>query len=155
MSVMDTSRAVTTRRDAGRRHVPLPAALAMLAALFVIALLAPLPDMPNAARARVIDTVSERLPGWRIVRTQTSWEGAWTVVAACGGRHIGFQMVPGHGLPPGYAWLHPADEYARLRLTTISDDSRFLVWYPDPLDDRQLDCRQELARARYERGLAD
>ena len=78
------------------------------------------------------------------------------MVATCGMLQLGFQWVPGHGLPQGYAWLHPEDEYARSRLSTISDDYRFIVWYRDPVRLRTLDCRQELARVRaYERAATD
>lgn len=129
-----------------RRSIPLPAALVMLLALFAVALLAPIPVLPNAARAQVVSTVSDRLPGWKIVRTRSSWEGAWTVVASCGPLQLGFQFVPGHGLSPGDAWLHPDDEYARDRLASISDDYRFIVWFSDPARRRALTCGQELAR---------
>ena len=128
------------------RRIPLPAALAALVALFGVALLAPMPALPNTARAEVVATVSDRLPGWRIVRTHSSWEGAWSVVAACGSLRLGFQLVPGHGLSPGDAWLHPEDTYAKNRLASISDDTRFLVWFREPLRPRALSCRQELAR---------
>ena len=74
----------TRRPRRAARRIPLPAALAMLLVLFAVALLAPIPLQPNAARAQVVSTVSDRLPGWKIVRTRSSWEGAWTVVAACG-----------------------------------------------------------------------
>lgn len=120
--------------------------MAMLLAVFGAALLAPMPAMPNSARAEVLASVEDRLPGWNIVRTRSSWEGAWTVVAACGPLHLGFQWVPGHGLSPGDAWLHPQDEYARSRLAVISDDSRFLVWFREPVRQRALSCRKELAR---------
>jgi hypothetical protein len=133
-----------TRRS--RRSIPLPAALVMLFALFAVALLAPMPVLPNAARAQVVSTVSDRLPGWKIVRTRSSWEGAWTVVASCGPLQLGFQFVPGHGLSPGDAWLHPDDEYARDRLESISDDYRFIVWFRDPARPKALSCGQELAR---------
>lgn len=136
----------TRRARRSRRSVPLPAALAVLLVVFAVALLAPIPVLPNAARAQVVSTVSDRLPGWKIVRTRSSWEGAWTVVAACGSLQLGFQLVPGHGLSPGDAWLHPDGEYARNRLAAISDDGRFLVWFRDPARPKALSCRQELAR---------
>jgi hypothetical protein len=129
-----------------RWRVPAPAAFAALLVVFGAALLAPIPAVPNSARAEVLASVEDRLPGWSIVRTRSSWEGAWTVVAACGTSHLGFQWVPGHGLSPGDAWLQPEDEYARNRLATISDDSRFLVWFREPARPRALSCRQELAR---------
>jgi hypothetical protein len=109
--------------------------------------------LPNAARAEVLASVEHRLPGWSIVRTRSSWEGAWTVVAACGGLQLGFQWVPGHGLSPGDAWLHPEDQYARTRLAVISDDRRFLVWFREPLRPRALSCSQELARTGSRRAV--
>jgi len=131
-----------------RRRIPAPLAVGVLGAIFGIALLAPMPSGHNVARAEVVAAVGARLPGWSIVRTRSSWEGAWSVVASCGTQQLGFQLVPGHGLGPGDAWLHPEDEYARNRLATISDDYRSLVWLAEPIHVRSLSCRQELARSR-------
>lgn len=89
--------------------------------------------------------VGDKLPGWEIVRTDSSWEGAWTVVAYCGENRLGFQLVPGHGLSPGDAWVQPGDMYSRSRLRTVSDNSDYLVWFDDR-DGRSLPCRSELAR---------
>jgi hypothetical protein len=117
----------------------------------------PMPVTRNTARADVVAKVEDRLPGWSIVRTRSSWEGAWSVVAACGTQRLGFQLVPGHGLSPGDAWLHPEDAYARERLATISDDYHYLVWFGDPIRMRSLSCQQELARnhGRHARGSVD
>ncbi len=123
----------------------------LLGAIFAVALLAPLPVAPNAARADIVARVEQRLPGWEVVRTLSSWEGAWTVVAACGDSHVGFQLVPGHGLRPGDAWLHPEDEYTRTRLRFVSDDGTYLVWYRDEDRPRALACHGELARPPEER----
>jgi hypothetical protein len=151
MTATSLPAAIPRSRQAARRprgaHVPLPVALALLPALFVLALLAPIPALPNAARIQVADSVADRLPGWSIVRTSSSWEGGWTVVAACGPSRLGFQWVPGHGLRPGDAWLHPQDEYARNRLSATSDDARFLVWLSDVPRLHALSCQQELARS--------
>ncbi len=96
-----------TRNSALRRRrrwrLPTPAAIALLAVAFATALLAPLPVAPNEARAEVLASVERRLPGWHIERAQSSWEGAWSVVATCGTSQLGFQLVPGHGLAPGEA----------------------------------------------------
>jgi hypothetical protein len=141
-----------TRNAALRRRrrwsLPTPAAIALLAVAFATALLAPLPVAPNEARAQVLASVERRLPGWHIERAQSSWEGAWSVVATCGTSQLGFQLVPGHGLAPGEAWLHPEDRYARERLGSISDSLRALVWLGQPIGERTrtLSCRQELAR---------
>jgi len=112
-----------TQNSAFRRRrrwrLPIPAAIALLAVVFAAALLAPLPVAPNEARAEVVATVERRLPGWHIERTQSSWEGGWSVGATCGTLHLGFQLVPGHGLATGDAWLHPEDRYARERLGSI------------------------------------
>jgi hypothetical protein len=129
-----------------RRRIPAPAAFALLLGVFATAMLAPMPVGPNQARAEVVASVEDRLPGWHIVRTRSSWEGAWTVVASCGRSQMGFQWVPGHGLGPGDAWLHPEDRFSRDRLASISDDRRFLVWFSEPIRPRTLSCRQELAR---------
>jgi hypothetical protein len=136
-----------TNRRRGWR-LPPPAAIALLAVVFATALLAPFPVTPNEARAQVVATVERRLPGWQIERAQSSWEGAWSVVATCGTLHLGFQLVPGHGLAPGDAWLHPEDRYARERLGSISDSLRSLVWLAEPIGNRHrsLSCRQEMAR---------
>jgi hypothetical protein len=132
-----------------RRRISAPLGLALLAGIFAMAFLVPMPIAHNTARADVVAKVKVRLPGWSIVRTRSSWEGAWSVVAACGTQRLGFQLVPGHGLSPGDAWLHPEDAYARERLATISDDFRFLVWFGDPVRMRSLSCRQELAREHW------
>ena len=138
---------LNTRRRR-RWRLPTPVALALLAVAFAVALLAPLPLGPNHARAQVMAEVERRLPGWHIEKARSSWEGAWSVVATCGTMHLGFQMVPGHGLAPGDAWLHPEDRYARERLGTISDSWRALVWFAEPIGPRTktLSCRQEMAR---------
>ena len=70
------------------------------------------------------------------------------MVATCGTLHLGFQLVPGHGLAPGDAWLHPEDRYARERLGSISDSWRALIWFAQPigLRTKTLSCRQEMAR---------
>ena len=96
----------------------------------------------------MVASVERRLPGWHIERTQSSWEGGWSVVATCGTLHLGFQLVPGHGLAPGDAWLHPEDRYARERLGSISDSWRALIWFAQPigLRTKTLSCRQEMAR---------
>lgn len=117
----------------------------LLGGVFAVALLAPIPAGPNTARAEVMARVEDRLPGWAIIRTDSTWEGAWTVVAACGASRLGFQLVPGHGLTPGDAWLKPEDLYTRGRLRTVSDSARYLVWFDDH-DGASLPCRTELAR---------
>ena len=131
-----------------RWKLPLPAAIALLALAFATALLVPLPVAPNRVQAEVVANVEKRLPGWHIERAQSAWEGAWSVVATCGTLHLGFQVVPGHGLSPGDAWIHPEDRYARERLGSISDSWRTLVWLRQPIGDqtKTLSCRQELAR---------
>jgi hypothetical protein len=126
-----------------------PVALLLLGAVFATALLAPIPAGPNSARAEVVDRVESKLPGWAIVRTDSSWEGAWSVVAACGNDRLGFQLVPGHGLAPGDAWIQPEDGYTRTRLRSVSDHTTYLVWF-DGYRGRSLPCRSELARPQGE-----
>jgi hypothetical protein len=138
----------STTRTRGMRT---PVALLLLAGLFAIALLAPLPTTENAARTQVLAQVEERFPGWRVARVVASWEGAWTVVATCGDQHIGFQMVPGHGLRPGDAWIHPEDAYSWARVESVSDNRTHLVWYGDAHHVSALSCQRELARLEAER----
>lgn len=127
----------------------------LLAVVFGVALWAPIPTGPNAARADVMAQVEQRFPGWRIARASSSWEGAWSVVVSCGTRQVGFQLVPGHGLPAGDAWLHPEDRYSHARLATISDDRTYLVWYRDAKHAPSLLCRDQVARPHELRDLVD
>ena len=122
------------------------AVAAALTAAFLTALLIPIPLLPDVGRAAVEDEVSQRLPGWTIARVDPSWEGAYTVVTACAGKQIGFQLVPGHGLPGRDAWLLPSNGYARERLSAVSDHHRYLLWRADPDDPERLSCHEELAR---------
>ncbi|HEX2194232.1 MAG TPA: hypothetical protein VHK63_04635 [Candidatus Limnocylindria bacterium] len=141
-----TNHPARPRRSTRPRWRPAtPAALLLLGGIFAAALLAPIPAGPNAARAEVVERVEAKLPGWAILRTDSSWEGAWTVVAACGANKLGFQFVPGHGLAPGDAWLLPQDAYSRTRLQWVSDHRFYLVWF-DERRGRELPCRTELAR---------
>ncbi len=121
------------------------AGLFTLAAAFALSLNVPIPSMPDPDQARVLDEVSDRLPGWRVRQLHATWEGAYTVVTTCAGRQIGFQFVPGHGLPGHDAWLQPNDEYSRDRLRTISDHWRHLVWYETPTLVNTLSCSDEIA----------
>lgn len=122
------------------------AAVAALGAVLAAALLVPVPAVADPDRATMRQTVRERLPGWRIERLVPSWEGAYTVVASCEAQRIGFQLIPGHGLGPDDAWLHPSDGYTRERLKAVSDHYRLLVWYGERRYPRSLSCLQELAR---------
>jgi len=123
----------------------------LLGAVFGVALWAPIPTGPNAARADVMAQVEQRFPGWRIARASSSWEGAWTVVVSCGSRQVGFQLVPGHGLPAGDAWLHPEDAYSHARLAATSDDRTYLLWYRDANHARAAPCKTQLAQPQTER----
>ena len=60
---------------------------------------------------------------------------------------MGFQVVPGHGLPPDDAWLQPNDWSARIWLEQVSDYPTFLIWRARPAIDRTLICDRELAQA--------
>lgn len=121
------------------------AGLFSLAAAFALALNVPIPNAPDVDRANVMAEVSERLPGWRVKQLHSSWEGAYSVVTACAGSEIGFQFVPGHGLPAHDAWLQPTDEYSRDRLRQVSDHWRHLVWYASPVAMNSLSCSDEVA----------
>ena len=117
-----------------------------LVALTAAALWAPIPRVGDPGVARVLAAVHTRLPGWSVLTATDTWEGGYAVVASCGARQIGFQYVPGHGLPPRDAWIQPNDQYARGRLQEVSDYSTVLVWRAQPITNRTLSCRQELAR---------
>lgn len=89
--------------------------------------------------------VRQRLPGWSVERVERSWEGAYTVVTACVDREVGFQWVPGHGLPGRNAWIQPNDAFSRARLARVSDHRRHLVWYVTPRSPKALSCADEIA----------
>ena len=120
-------------------------AMLALAGVFAASLSVPIPSLPDHDRQAVMHEVSERLPGWSVERVERSWEGAYTVVTWCAGREMGFQYVPGHGLPAGNAWLQPNDSFARDRLRGLSDHWRHLVWYRDPALMNTLSCHEEIA----------
>lgn len=128
------------------------AGLLTLAGVLAGALLIPIPVLSDEGRAEVRREVRSRLPGWAIAQVDPSWEGAYTVVATCAEHEIGFQLVPGHGLPLDDAWIQPNDAYARDRLSEVSDNRRYLVWYGERLRPDQLSCREELARSGEELG---
>jgi len=119
--------------------------LLALAGVFVLSLSVPIPSLPDTGRQAVMREVSARLPGWEVERLERSWEGAYSVVTQCAGREMGFQFVPGHGLPQGDAWLQPNDSFARDRLRAASDHWRYLVWYQDPKLMNTLTCHEEIA----------
>jgi hypothetical protein len=121
-------------------------AILLLVGVVTAALWMPIPTTGNAQLDQVVGEVRQRLPGWRIVQADASWEGAYTVVASCGSRELGFQLVPEHGLPVGDSWVQPNDLYARNRLEHVSDHDQYLVWYQNPVRQRTLSCRSELAR---------
>ncbi|MGQ0609239.1 MAG: hypothetical protein ACT4OQ_12370 [Chloroflexota bacterium] len=118
-----------------------------LAGVFALSMTIPIPSLPDGDRQAVMHEVRERLPGWSVARLDPSWEGAYTVVTLCAGREMGFQYVPGHGLPARDAWLQPNDEYTRERLLGLSDHWRHLVWYEDPALFNTLSCHEEIAGA--------
>jgi hypothetical protein len=131
-----------TLRTLGRRVVVTLA----LAGVALLALLAPIPTSGNSGCAVLMSQLEQRLPGWHLVRASESWESAFTVVAECGGRLVGFQYVPEHGLPAGDAWLQPDDDFSRSRLAEVTDSHRYLVWRQRPRTDDSLSCREEIAR---------
>jgi len=121
------------------------AALIALPLLLGIALWAPIPRVGDPGVDRVVAQVHARLPGWHVVRATDTWEGGYAVVTSCGAREMGFQLVPGHGLPPDDAWLQPNDWYARIWLERVSDYPTFLIWRARPVINRKLTCNQQLA----------
>lgn len=129
-----------------RRRWQAPAIGALLIGAFITALLVPIPTLPDVGRAAVRAEVNERLPGWTLQRLDHSWEGGYTVVTSCAGKQVGFQFVPGHGLRPEDAWIQPSNDFARARLSPLSDHRRYIVWYADPTELAVLSCHDELAR---------
>jgi hypothetical protein len=123
------------------------AALLALPLLFVVAVWAPIPRVGDPGIDRVVAQVHARMPGWDVLRTTDTWEGGYAVVASCGAREVGFQVVPGHGLPPNDVWLQPNDWTTRISLEQISDYPTFLIWRAQPQTDRTLGCDQQLTQA--------
>jgi len=123
------------------------AAFGALAGVLAFSLTVPIPAVSDDARETVVQVVRTRLPGWAIQRVARSWEGGYTVVTECAGRQVGFQLIPGHGLPAEDAWVQPNDAYSRERLAAVSDHWRHLVWYHDPAILSSLSCEEELAAA--------
>lgn len=128
-----------------RRTIRTGASFVALAGVLALSLTVPIPSVPDDGEAAVERVVAKRLPGWTIDRVNRSWEGAYSVVTTCAGRELGFQYVPGHGLPQENAWLQPNDPFARERLESISDHWRYLVWYDDPAIVDTLSCEEEIA----------
>jgi hypothetical protein len=122
------------------------AALLALPLLFVLAVWAPIPKVGDPGIDRVVAQVHTRMPGWDVVRTTETWEGGYAVVASCGTEEMGFQLVPGHGLPSNDSWLQPNDEYTRDSLEQVSDYPTFLIWRAAPQTDRTLSCDRQLAQ---------
>lgn len=118
-----------------------------LAALTAMALWVPIPRLGDPGVASVVEQVHTRLPGWSVLSATDTWEGGYAVVASCGARQVGFQVVPGHGLPLQDFWIQPNDQYTRSRLQEVSDYSTVLVWRAVPITTQTLSCRQELARS--------
>jgi hypothetical protein len=127
------------------RHRRWAVILGSLAAAFLVALVAPIPTLPDAGRAELRAEIAARLPGWSVDRIDTSWEGAYAVVTSCAGRDIAFGFVPGHGLPRDDAWIQPYNSYARARLSATSDHRRYLVWRDEKLNPSSMTCSENLA----------
>jgi hypothetical protein len=123
------------------------AAVLALGPVLAIALWAPVPHFGNQGTARIVAAVQERLPGWSVLHAVDTWEGGYAVVASCGSSQLGFQMIPGHGLPLDDAWLQPNDTFTRTHLEELSDYPLYLIWRSEPMAGRTLSCRQELARS--------
>jgi hypothetical protein len=122
------------------------AALLALGPVLAVALWAPVPHFGNQGTARIVAAVQERLPGWSVLHAVDTWEGGYAVVASCGSSQLGFQVIPGHGLPLDDAWLQPNDTFTRMHLEELSDYPVYLIWRSTPMTGRTLTCRQELAR---------
>jgi hypothetical protein len=134
-----------------RRRLFRPAASVLgLFLVAAVALWGPVPHLGDQRLAHVLSVVHQRLPGWSIDHAADIWEGGYSVVARCGTSHLGFHVVPGHGLPPGDAWLQPNDAFTEARLHSVSDFSPYLVWLDSPAPTATLSCRDELARVAAE-----
>ena len=127
------------------------AALLALPLLFAVAVWAPIPKVGDPGIDRVVAQVHARMPGWAVVGATDTWEGGYAVAASCGAQEMGFQVVPGHGLPPNDSWLQPNDEYTRIWLKQVSDYPTFLIWRAQPQTDRTLSCDRQLAQAESSR----
>lgn len=114
-----------------------------LAAALAAGLLFPTPEARNEKLAEVIDTVRERLPGWRVIKATEAWESGWAIVATCGRERLGFQWIPDHGLPIGDAWIQPTDPQSRGRLFWITDHPPYLLWRQQPVEPRTLGCNRD------------
>jgi hypothetical protein len=114
-------------------------------AVFAAALYVPIPTAGNQPLEEVLDEVEERLPGWRVVRANESWENNYTVVAVCADREVGFQVVPARRMGPGNAFIVPDDRYSRSRLRVVADDRRHLFWYAGSDGERVLVCDEGVA----------
>ncbi|HLY35430.1 MAG TPA: hypothetical protein VKU35_01810 [Candidatus Limnocylindria bacterium] len=128
------------------RHLRPAAAVLALGPVLAIALWAPVPHFGDRGAARVVAVVQERLPGWSVPRAVDIWEGGYAVVARCGSSRLGFQVIPGHGLPLDDAWLQPNDTFTRQQLQELSDYPAHLIWSSSSIAPRTLSCREELAR---------
>ena len=131
-----------------RRFTDGAARFLALAGLLAVSVSIPIPALPDDGEEGVRAVVHARLPGWTVDRVARSWEGAYSVVATCAGRQVGFQYVPGHGLPSRDAWLQPSDPYSRERLAETSDHWRYLLWYGEPAMMDSLSCEEEIAGGR-------
>lgn len=118
-----------------------------LVAAFGVAAVVPIPRLPDPGRALVVRQLGLRLPGWRLVALDGSWEGAYRAMLACGDVSLEFQYVPNHGLPAGAAHLTPSDDRTRHWLAAISDRRRDLLWAPYRPGRHTLLCGLPLARA--------
>ena len=121
-----------------------------LGAVLAVALWAPIPHFGDQGAEQVVATVHQRLPGWTVERAVDIWEGGYAVVARCGSSQLGFQVIPGHGLPAQDAWLQPNDAFTQSRLEELSDYPSYLIWHSSQLAERSLSCREELARVAAE-----
>ncbi len=117
-----------------------------LGLVLALALWAPIPHLGDEAAAKVAAATRERLPGWTVTNAVDTWEGGYAVVASCGSSRLGFQVIPGHGLPAHDLWLQPNDAFTASRLSDLSDYPSYLIWRASPLVSRSLSCREELAR---------
>jgi hypothetical protein len=100
------------------------AGIGLALGLVLVALVGALVAMP---RGQPTSQITDRWPGWTVVRVDPAWEGAQAVVIACGGYELGFQWVTGHGLPDGAVQMKPRDSVTAAWLEHFGPSPPFVL----------------------------
>jgi hypothetical protein len=83
-----------------------------------------------------------------VVRAGETWENNYVVVAVCGDREIGFQVVPARGMLRGDAFIVPDDRFSRSRMRLVVDYPQYMFWRAGSTVERPLECQEEVAKER-------